>query len=961
MVRIACRSGGITLRTEDQKKELKEDLVNEDFSSLYGAEYYRSHCGPVPYERNDVWLSFFHSVADHIFRSLKPRKVMDAGCALGLLVESFWDLGVEAWGIDISQYAISKVRQDLRSYCSVASIAEPITGTFDLITCIEVLEHVPEALAQAAIEEMCKATSVILFSSTPYDFAERTHCNVHPLIYWVKSFSTHGFWPDLLFDAGFLAQHAMLFRRSDSPLPEDALVLFCQMLNQKNALAIRTKDVATLAEEKSQAAQAFSSQLAQKDERLQTLSAQVGQKESAVQELSSKLAQKDERLRTLSSQVGQKESAVQELRTSLAQRDEAARNLESTLNQIQSSRGWRTLQHYYRLRDKLFPAIKRRSEAKFWGNLPKPESPGSALRRETPQHVTDVREHPADNGETLQVRNMVRRSVTFLFPRYVIEGVLLLRDMRLVAASGLFDRGWYLAQNPDVAGAGVKPLRHYLRHGAVEGRDPSSHFDSDWYLRTNPDVAKAGVNPLVHYLRRGILEGRRPYPYFDGDKSLAENPDVAKADVNPQKSGASEGHDRNAQADKNGRAMVVDDVVHQRFSALRPLRVYSVPGLGPRVTMVTDSINQGSLFGGVATAMILAALLAERLGAALRIITRLEKADKTNFRKIIRASGIQWQGNVEFVYADINDDSTEVDVGEKDLFLTTSWWTTWSVKQGIAEDKIIYLLQEDERMFYPVGDDYLRCQETLSSPHIRVVVNSQLLFNHFVSEGFDNIRKGDLWFEPSFPKAHFYPDDRREDNKKNFLFYARPNNLRNLYYRGLEIINQAVKSDVLHPDQWNLFFVGKDLTELSFARGTRPRIVQNLEWSQYAALLRQIDVGLCLMHTPHPSYPPLDLAACGAVAVTNRSGLKQSLESYSKNILCRDTDIDSLVGGIADAVILATDERTRFENYRNSSLLGDWMISFHSVLRNLVEDGNRVHPQCGTDKIFRPMDKAAGA
>src|SRR5712692_3045672 len=114
--------------------------------------------------------------------------------------------------------------------------------------------------------------------------------------------------------------------------------------------------------EKESAVQDLSSQLAHKDEMLRTLSSQVGQKESAVQDLSSQLAQKDEMLRTLSAQVGQKESAVQELRTSLAQRDEAARNLESTLNQIQSSHGWRILQYYYRLRDKLLPpAVIKRS------------------------------------------------------------------------------------------------------------------------------------------------------------------------------------------------------------------------------------------------------------------------------------------------------------------------------------------------------------------------------------------------------------------------------------------------------------------------------------------------------------------------------------------------------------------------------------------------------------------------
>ena len=198
----------------------------------------------------------------------------------------------------------------------------------------------------------------------------------------------------------------------------------------------------------------------------------------------------------------------------VVERDRQARR--ATLNQIQSSRGRPSLQHYYRLRDNLFPAIKKISEAKFLGTLPEPESPRSAPRQETPRQVTDAQQHPADNGDT---RNIVRRSLALLFPRYVIEGIHLLRDMTLIAASGLFDRDWYLVQNPDVASAGVSPLRHYLRLGAVEGRDPNPHFDSDWYLKRNPDVAKAGVNPLIHYLRRGALEGRKPNPDFDGDRS----------------------------------------------------------------------------------------------------------------------------------------------------------------------------------------------------------------------------------------------------------------------------------------------------------------------------------------------------------------------------------------------------------------------------------------------------------
>ena len=87
-------------------------------SDLYGEEYYRCHCGPTPLERSAVWLERSGAIADHIIRSLRPRKVLDAGCAIGLLVESLWDRGVEASGIDISSYATSKVRLDLQKYCT---------------------------------------------------------------------------------------------------------------------------------------------------------------------------------------------------------------------------------------------------------------------------------------------------------------------------------------------------------------------------------------------------------------------------------------------------------------------------------------------------------------------------------------------------------------------------------------------------------------------------------------------------------------------------------------------------------------------------------------------------------------------------------------------------------------------------------------------------------------------------
>ncbi|MFC1455632.1 class I SAM-dependent methyltransferase [Microvirga arabica] len=82
------------------------------------------------------------------------------------------------------------------------------------------------------------------------------------------------------------------------------------------------------------------------------------------------------------------------------------------------------------------------------------------------------------------------------------------RLRRLVQASGLFDKEWYLAQNLDVAAAGADALDHFLLFGGQEGRASSPAFSSSGYLAANPDVRDAGLNPLVHYLTHGRREGR---------------------------------------------------------------------------------------------------------------------------------------------------------------------------------------------------------------------------------------------------------------------------------------------------------------------------------------------------------------------------------------------------------------------------------------------------------------------
>lgn len=187
-------------------------------SELYNAEYYHSGCGPIPYEEPEHWVNFFGMIADRIVADIHPKTVLDAGCAMGYLVAALRDRGVEAYGVDISAYAISKVREDVRPFCKVGSLTEPLPAglpdRYDLVVTIEVLEHLYAEDGRQAIRNLCQLTDKVLFTSTPDDFTEPTHVNVQQREYWCRAFFENGFMDDINYRPTYLTAHALLFRRS---------------------------------------------------------------------------------------------------------------------------------------------------------------------------------------------------------------------------------------------------------------------------------------------------------------------------------------------------------------------------------------------------------------------------------------------------------------------------------------------------------------------------------------------------------------------------------------------------------------------------------------------------------------------------------------------------------------------------------------------------------------------------
>ncbi|MBK6401802.1 MAG: bifunctional 2-polyprenyl-6-hydroxyphenol methylase/3-demethylubiquinol 3-O-methyltransferase UbiG [Rhodocyclaceae bacterium] len=94
--------------------------------------------------------------------TLRGKRVIDVGCGGGLLAEGMATLGADVVGIDLGDKALAVARLHLLEsglevdYRAIAAeamaAAEP--GQFDLVTCLEMLEHVPDP---ASIVRACTA------------------------------------------------------------------------------------------------------------------------------------------------------------------------------------------------------------------------------------------------------------------------------------------------------------------------------------------------------------------------------------------------------------------------------------------------------------------------------------------------------------------------------------------------------------------------------------------------------------------------------------------------------------------------------------------------------------------------------------------------------------------------------------------------------------------------------------
>jgi hypothetical protein len=347
----------------------------------------------------------------------------------------------------------------------------------------------------------------------------------------------------------------------------------------------------------------------------------------------------------------------------------------------------------------------------------------------------------------------------------------------------------------------------------------------------------------------------------------------------------------------------------------RPMEIYNISELEPinfrkcvvdelRINLLVPSIDQRYAFAGIATGIEFFSEIVKLSRSKSRIIVTDDTMDDPEIIVDLQDYKLIESDQNEIFPKQIvpfaNRHGKTLSVGEKDIFIATAWWTAynittvinWQEMQYGVSNKIIYLIQDFEPGFYPWSSRYLLAESTYKDKPPKIALfNSRVLYDYFMR---NNIKfDASYYFEPVLNKTlqGFLHNGIVLKKEKKIILYGRPSVARNAF----ELIVAGVKKwsfSVGTPEEWEILSLGENHQDIVFENGIVIRSCGKLTLEGYADMLKRAYAGISLMVSPHPSYPPLEMAAFGVRVITNKFANKD-LSIFSENIFsidCCDSD-----------------------------------------------------------------------
>jgi hypothetical protein len=275
---------------------------------------------------------------------------------------------------------------------------------------------------------------------------------------------------------------------------------------------------------------------------------------------------------------------------------------------------------------------------------------------------------------------------------------------------------------------------------------------------------------------------------------------------------------------------------------------------------------------------------------------------------------------VELVHA--YDRETVVPVSTDDVFMATSWWTAHvahAATRAIGRGRFVYLIQEYEPGFYPLGSQGAFAAESYNFPHY-ALFSTRLLRDHFRDQRVGVFAGPDgeldsLSFENAITSVGPVDPAAMCHRPRRVLFYCRPelHAARNLSEIGFLGLKQAIQNGAFRG--WEFHGIGSVdvFDELELAEGVSLKMLPRMTQEEYRRLLPGYDVGISLMWTPHPSLVPLEMAAAGLCTLTTTFANKTAaaLSAISANLIPVEGTVSAVGQGLRLAERRARDLAAR--------------------------------------------------
>lgn len=355
-----------------------------------------------------------------------------------------------------------------------------------------------------------------------------------------------------------------------------------------------------------------------------------------------------------------------------------------------------------------------------------------------------------------------------------------------------------------------------------------------------------------------------------------------------------------------------------------------------RISLVLPTLRKTKVFGGINTALKFFTTLVDCCDADGRILVLNDENAGSKWEYPVKGySPTNTKRNISYLP---QLDSIPMRRGEIVIF--TSWKTAymfgplfkWKNDNFCDHScKAVYLIQDYEPGFYPWSTEYALAESTYNQnkESIIAVINSRQLYDFMKEKGYSFFKM--MYFDPVLndklkEKVHLYKDNKKR--KKQILIYGRPSEDRNAF----EIVRYSLQ-------EWSKLYSGaKDWDIISLGEHYGNVKLENniieakgkVSLDEYARIMGDSYVGISLMVSPHPSYPPLEMSTFGVRTITNCYENKD-LSDFNSNIISLKTcDPERIVETLATLC----DE---YDNYISNVDVNDSYYSNDTMSKCILE------------------------